>query len=170
MKLLLVYNADSGFLSSLKDAAHKTVSPSTYECNLCKITYGPIFMKDEWNAFLESLPYEVEFLHRDEFRQQYFALKDESLPAMFVIENAHVSVAISAARMNAAHSIEDLTALVSQFLQSRPQTTQNETYQRPVCGFHYRNEKTAKECEAWCRKHKSCNIEITARALENEKK
>jgi hypothetical protein len=41
------------------------------------------------------------------------------------------------------------------------------TYQCPECGFHYTDEPTAKKCQAWCREHNSCNIEITKVAIEN---
>ena len=42
-------------------------------------------------------------------------------------------------------------------------------YQCPECGFHYTEKDWAEKCEAWCREHKSCNIEITANAKENKK-
>ena len=42
--LILVYNADSGFFNALADSAHKLLSPSTYDCRLCALTYGAIQM------------------------------------------------------------------------------------------------------------------------------
>ena len=42
-------------------------------------------------------------------------------------------------------------------------------YQCPECGFHYEDREWAEKCEAWCREHKSCNIEITTHAEENKK-
>ena len=41
-------------------------------------------------------------------------------------------------------------------------------YQCEECGFHYVAKEWAEKCEAWCREHKSCNIEITAHAEENK--
>ena len=41
-------------------------------------------------------------------------------------------------------------------------------YQCPECGLHYENELTVTVCEAWCTKHKSCNLEIAQFALEHE--
>jgi hypothetical protein len=40
MKLLFVYNADSGLAAALFDSAHKLLSPQTYACNLCALTHG----------------------------------------------------------------------------------------------------------------------------------
>ncbi len=42
-------------------------------------------------------------------------------------------------------------------------------YQCPECGLHYKDERIAKQCETWCREHKSCNLEITGHAVENQK-
>mgnify|MGYP001590158087 FL=1 len=36
------------------------------------------------------------------------------------------------------------------------------------CGLAYKKQKTAFECEEWCRKHKSCNIEIIKHSLKLE--
>lgn len=41
-------------------------------------------------------------------------------------------------------------------------------YQCRECGFHYEDRAQAEKCEAWCKDHKSCNIEITASAIENK--
>ena len=43
-------------------------------------------------------------------------------------------------------------------------------YQCEECGFHYKDEELAKKCEAWCREHHSCNIEITSHAEENKQR
>ncbi|MBI2484371.1 hypothetical protein HYV71_04270 [Candidatus Uhrbacteria bacterium] len=44
-----------------------------------------------------------------------------------------------------------------------------ETYQCEECGFHYLEKEQAETCEVWCKEHKSCNLEITATALENKR-
>lgn len=41
------------------------------------------------------------------------------------------------------------------------------SYQCEECGLHYASRETAERCEAWCREHKSCNLEIIREALEN---
>lgn len=42
-----------------------------------------------------------------------------------------------------------------------------ELYQCEECGFHYTEKEQAEKCQAWCKEHNSCNIEITSLALEN---
>ncbi|MBI2611054.1 hypothetical protein HYW60_03940 [Candidatus Kaiserbacteria bacterium] len=38
-------------------------------------------------------------------------------------------------------------------------------YQCEECGFAYAKEETANRCEAWCKEHKSCNLEIIKEAV-----
>lgn len=59
---------------------------------------------------------------------------------------------------------------------SAPLSTGKELYQCEECGFHYKDDSTslitgrewAEKCEVWCREHKSCDLEITAHAEENQ--
>lgn len=41
-------------------------------------------------------------------------------------------------------------------------------YQCEECGFHYEDREWAEKCETWCRKHHSCNLEITSHAEEDK--
>ena len=41
-------------------------------------------------------------------------------------------------------------------------------YQCKECGLHYKNKDTADKCEAWCKEHKTCNVEIIKQAEENQ--
>lgn len=41
-------------------------------------------------------------------------------------------------------------------------------YACPECGLHYPDAQAAKQCEAWCQEHRSCNLEITRAAVENK--
>ena len=38
-------------------------------------------------------------------------------------------------------------------------------WQCPECGMLFKEEKWAKKCEAWCREHHTCHIEITRHAV-----
>ncbi len=71
MKLIFVYNADSGFMNSMLDIGHKIVAPETYSCNLCQMTFDTFSENKKWKDFKESSTLEMEFLHRDEFEENY---------------------------------------------------------------------------------------------------
>lgn len=77
-KLIFVYNANSGKLNAWLDSAHKIVSPQTYSCKLCDLTYGIFKEHDDWVRFRESIlttypNLQLEFLHKDEFEKQYWS-------------------------------------------------------------------------------------------------
>ena len=111
-KLIFVYNADSGILNSLKDWAHKIVSPETYACSLCALTYDNLGMRRPWRAFIKELGYDVEFLHRDELAEQY-GIREVNLPATFILENGKPKLWIKSDAMDACGSLDDLQNLVT---------------------------------------------------------
>ena len=66
--LIFVYNAKSGRLNAAIDYFHKIVSPETYDCNLCILTYDNFGKKKEWKAFLKSLEVPIQFLYADDMK------------------------------------------------------------------------------------------------------
>lgn len=42
------------------------------------------------------------------------------------------------------------------------------TFVCDACGFHYEDEQNAKDCEEWCKKTNSCNLDIIKHAIENK--
>jgi hypothetical protein len=106
-KLVFVYNADSGLFNTLADMAHKIVSPETYNCQLCKLTYGNIGMREQWKAYLDTIDAELVFLHRDEFFKQYRE-NAMALPAMFLDRDGVVDLFMSEAEINACQSLDAL--------------------------------------------------------------
>ena len=51
-ELIFIYNAESGLFNAVSDYLHKVISPDTYACSLCQITYGNLGMKKKWKDFL----------------------------------------------------------------------------------------------------------------------
>ena len=111
-KLIFVYNADSGLVNALKDWAHKIVSPETYACSLCALTYDNLGMRRPWREFIKELGVEVEFLHRDELEEKY-GVNGVQLPATFILENGKPKLWIASDAMNACQSMEELQTLVT---------------------------------------------------------
>lgn len=108
--LIMVYNADGGVFAALSDAVHKLVSPATYPCSLCAVSYGALAMRGEWRAFLDSLPMAKRFHHRDDFRAAWPGL-DIALPAI-LMQRGHAPPALllDAATLDA---LPDLAALIA---------------------------------------------------------
>ncbi len=114
-KLIFVYNADSGVVNTLKDYAHKVVKPSTYECNLCGLTYGNLGMRREWKGFIDGLPVPAEFLHKDEFVSRYPDI-ETGYPVAFMREKGELSPFIDPEEMNSIGNLDALIALVKKRL------------------------------------------------------
>jgi hypothetical protein len=87
-QLLFVYNAEAGAVHGLLDTLHKTLSPKTYACALCRITYGAVRMQPEWKQFLQNLGLPSRFLHRQEFYAEFPHLQRQPLPAAFLQNDA----------------------------------------------------------------------------------
>lgn len=120
MELILVYNAESGFFNAFKDGLHKIVSPSTYQCNLCALTYGRINMKEEWKAFIEDLGVPSEFLHRDDFLKKLEShphdVVNVEFPAIFLNKDGKIGLLIAQNEINQCKTLKDLMDLITRNL------------------------------------------------------
>ena len=110
--LLFVYNADTGLFSVVTDYAHKIISPKTYPCNLCALTYGNMGMNNKWKEFIANIKVPIAFLHRDEFVKQY-DLKDTQLPAAFLTQGESIKMLITHDELNKCTAVEGLIDLVT---------------------------------------------------------
>lgn len=118
-RLILVYNADSGWPNAVKDAVWKVVRPATYPCSLCALTYGWVSMHGAWRRFLGGLPQAKVFHHRDDFAAAFPDLT-VALPAILLAEgNAPPRVLVSAAELDAMPELTALIALVEARLAER---------------------------------------------------
>ena len=107
MKYYVVYNAKSGFFNKLSDAAHKAISPSTYQCDLCSLTYGLTSMKTEWKAFITK--YDMEFTYKD-------VLAVSDVPAVY---DDNKQLIISSEQISACQDLTQLKQLFSKHLKTK---------------------------------------------------
>ena len=115
--MVFVYNADSGFTSPLKDYVHKVAKPSTYQCNICALTYGNFGMKKSWKDFIYNIDVPVEFLHRDEFMEKY-SVDSADLPAVYLRKGNKIREIIDREDINRCESLDEFIALVSSKLRT----------------------------------------------------
>ena len=114
MKLIFVYNADSGFINTLIDIGHKAISPQTYQCNLCDLTFGLLKEHKQWKKFREQSKTEMEFLHRDEFEQKYGQKFEYPL---ILKEEKDLSVMISKVQLNEIKTLDKLISEVDSLVE-----------------------------------------------------
>ena len=109
MKLLFVYNADSGLVNTVKDIGHKLFSPQTYGCYLCSLTHGTFREHNEWKEFRENASSDMVFLHRDEFEEQYGQKMDYPV---ILKETGSLEIAITKEQMASLSSLSGLIKAV----------------------------------------------------------
>ena len=117
MKLLMVYNAEAGFLNGVMDSMHKLFSPATYQCSLCAITHDTFGMRQEWKDFIERLNLPIEFFHRPDFRKAYPDIEVE-LPVILAEENGEIRTILNPQEMKAAGDVPGLIQALSSKLEA----------------------------------------------------
>lgn len=113
-KLIFIYNADSGLGNMLLDGAHKILSPTTYECSLCDLTFGAFSEKSIWKKFREASNLEMEFLHKDEFSKAYkskFGYKF-TFPIVLVESEMGLEVFVKTEELDRMENAESLIKLI----------------------------------------------------------
>lgn len=115
MKLLFVYNANAGIAAGIMDSIHKTVSPATYPCSLCAITYGIVRMDPKWKAWLKAQPFESVFYHRPDFRAAHPTVVVD-LPVILIDRDDALETLVAADDFGATPTVDKLIAMIEQRL------------------------------------------------------
>ncbi len=109
-RLILVYNARAGLAAGLFDSVHKIVSPATYPCSLCAATYGLVRMDPRWRAWLQALPVDVVFHHREDFRAAWPDHAGWPLPLAALERDSGLTLLLGAAELDALTTPDALIA------------------------------------------------------------
>jgi hypothetical protein len=114
MKLIFVYNANSGAVSAILDSAHKLLSPTTYDCKLCDLTHGVFSENKHWSTFKESSSIEMVFLHKDEFLKQYKSkwLPKYNFPVILSEEDQALHIFMSSKDFETIETVVELIAVI----------------------------------------------------------
>lgn len=111
-KLIFVYNANSGTLNTLFDVGHKLISPSTYKCSLCALTFGTFSENKAWKNFREQSDIKMEFYHSDEFENKFPNQKFD-YPVILKQLETGLEVFLDKKTLNVIDSVADLINEIS---------------------------------------------------------
>ena len=111
-RIILVYNADNGLFNAVTGWSHKFLSPETYQCTLCRHTFGLAGMLIPWKNSLQMLPFPATFLHRDEFRLRHPLHVATVLPVILVEKGGVAEILIAASEINETGGLASLIGLV----------------------------------------------------------
>jgi hypothetical protein len=78
-RIILVYDADSGFGAMLVDAAKKALGKE--DCALCEITHGALGKREAWRRSESALGVIVDALHRNHIPNAW-AISRTALPCI----------------------------------------------------------------------------------------
>ncbi len=115
-KLIFIYNADSGLRNVLLDGAHKILSPATYDCRLCALTFGAFTENKAWKKFRMETDRDMEFLHKNEFQKAYASKFGHkfSFPIVLIASASDLEVLVSTNELNNMETAVDLIDLIRQ--------------------------------------------------------
>ena len=116
-ELIFIYNAKSGIVNDFLDFAHKIVSPSTYNCNLCAISYGNFTMKKKWSDYISSLPVRSTFTYKDKVSE--YGYNNIELPSIIFRNGSRSKVIISSEEINKLKKIDQLINILSDRLKDQ---------------------------------------------------
>ena len=116
-ELIFVYNAKSGMVNEFLDLAHKIVSPSTYNCNLCAISYGNFTMKKKWSDYISSLPVRSTFTYKDKVSE--YGKNKIKLTSIIFRKGSRSKVIISSEEINKLKKIDQLIDILSDRLKDQ---------------------------------------------------
>ena len=109
-RIIFVYNANAGKGNAVLDSLHKIASPSTYNCNLCAITFGVFSEDDLWKTFRKNSDLNMQFYHKDEFQKEFKSkwLPKFEFPVVLAENKGNLEVFVSAQELNTFSTSENL--------------------------------------------------------------
>jgi len=116
-ELIFIYNAKSGIVNEFLDFAHKIISPSTYNCNLCAISYGNFTIKKKWSDYISSLPVRSTFTYKDKVSE--YGYDNIKLPSIIFQDKSKSKVIISSEEINKLKKIDQLINILNDRLKDQ---------------------------------------------------
>ena len=104
--LYFIYNAKNDTKSVLNDFFHKTLSPKTYPCNLCKITYNTFTKKNKWKKYLDNTNYNYKFLYKNQ--SNYFNNPIIDFPSIVFGNKINYKIVLNSTELNVILNIDSL--------------------------------------------------------------
>ena len=115
-ELIFIYNVKSGVVNEMIDFAHKIVSPKTYDCNLCAISYNTFTKKKRWSDYINSLPIKSVFTYKDKVSSLEKELSNLKFPTIVIRNGVELNEIISRNEINNINNINQLISLLNERL------------------------------------------------------
>ena len=100
-RLIMVYNADSGFLNAMAESARKLLGGGG--CTLCSLTHGLAGERQEWQECREELGLSVDHVHRDELEGSLARAVGRQIPAVVAQTGEGYEILLSPDELRSFH-------------------------------------------------------------------
>ncbi len=116
IELIFIYNAKSGIGNAFIDWAHKIISPKTYDCNLCSITYNNLGKEIKWKEFLNNINAHSRFYYINHLKELDFVDEKTELPCVFIKEDQEYKLIINSDHINSFKNVDELIYRLKEFI------------------------------------------------------
>ena len=111
MELIFCYNARKGFINGIIDFLHKSLSPTTYSCNLCSITHT--YKKNEkWKKFISNSKVKISFIYIDDLKRNNLSKFVNEIPCCFIKKENNYKILIDKKTINNLKNENELISLI----------------------------------------------------------
>ena len=111
MELIFCYNARKGFINGIIDFLHKSLSPTTYSCNLCSITHT--YKKNErWKKFISNSKVKISFIYIDDLKRNNLSKFVNEIPCCFIKNENNHKILIDKKTINNLKNENELISLI----------------------------------------------------------
>lgn len=108
-KIIIAYNNFGGICPQLADLCYRFFSPETYPNKVVKLTNNVVGLKKEWKNFLEALPFQKVFYHKDDVERK-LAPETFALPAIFLADSLSAICLLTASEISRLKNLPELEA------------------------------------------------------------
>jgi len=109
-ELTFVYNVNSDLISRMIGFSHKVISPQTYPCKICSLTWSSLHMQKEWAEFIRELPFKVRFEYRDQWKTC------QKFPLVLLKEKGETRVLLYPEQINKFETVQELIRFLKENL------------------------------------------------------
>jgi hypothetical protein len=104
-------------MHGVMDLAKKTVSPKTYPCKLCMVTYSGATMNKLWRQYVADLGILAVFIHKNEFVKTYPKVGIE-FPAILLKTDKTIKILLSADDFKSIKDLPELMKILDEKLKN----------------------------------------------------
>ena len=115
--LVFAYKTKGGPFRAIVDIFRSLIAPSSFPCNLCRLTFTPLGFHKPWADYLHQLRLPITFVHADALKRR-FGVTNIELPAVFRPVGDRLLLLIEADEINRCRDLDALISLIDGYVRA----------------------------------------------------